>query len=998
MSAMVEDDAATVEGHIPNTPEGWPQKKIRDTFVGYFKSQQHTHWPSSSVVPHEDPTLLFANAGMNQYKSIFLGTIDPATKMASLKRACNSQKCIRAGGKHNDLDDVGKDLYHHTFFEMLGNWSFGDYFKEEAIRMAWECLTVEFQLDPDRLYVTYFGGDEKNAPGVPSDEETRRIWLKYVPAERVLPFDCGDNFWEMGDTGPCGPCTEIHYDRIGGRDAAHLVNLDDPDVLEIWNNVFIQYNRDRFGLKALPSQHVDTGMGFERLASILQGKLSNYDTDVFTPLFEEIRKVSGMAAAYAGRIGDADVDTVDMAYRVVADHVRTLSFAIADGAVPDALGRGYVLRRVLRRAVWYGQRFLGAPKGFVYKLVPKLCEVLGDAFPELRRARDTIMAVLEGEERDFNRTIDKGAKFFSKRADALAAGEAFPGKDAFHLSGSLGFPLDLTEIMAEERGLVVDAAGYDAARAEERDKNAAALAKRKAARSSGADMTMAAEQTAALASAGAPKTDQGDKYEWNARPSRKVVALYSGRGGGPEGDGMVDAVHPETTPVVGVVLDGTSFYAEMGGQVYDTGALAVGEDPVLRVEDVQIYGGYVVHVGAPLRALKVGDVVECRVDYDRRTKVAPNHTMTHVLNFALREVLLGGRAGAEADAAEAGVERVAQRGSHVDDERLRFDFSWDAPLTAAQLLAVERLVNENIDAGLAVDARETPLEDAMAVGALRAMKGEAYPDPVRVVAVGGSVGDIVRAPAAEKWNGLSVELCGGTHLRNTRDAVGFALLEESGIAKGVRRIVAATRERAAAAKAAAADLKERLAKLERSDPATAEDVAALAEAIKALRTDVDAAVAPQHAKMQARDALAALVAGPLKKAQKADAKKKADAAAGAFEAAAAGAGTKASCHRIDFGCDAKLWQKLQKATLAKKAPDASFLVLSADAGKFAVYASVSKAHADAGLDARAWCAAAADAAGGGKGGGKPNLANMIVLADPSKIDAALAAAKAHPKV
>jgi alanyl-tRNA synthetase len=293
--------ALSLKERVPNTPEGWPAAKIRDTFVDYFKANQHTHRPSSSVVPHDDPTLLFANAGMNQYKSIFLGTVDPKTKMATLKRACNSQKCIRAGGKHNDLDDVGKDLYHHTFFEMLGNWSFGDYFKEEAIAMAWKCLTEEFQLDPDRLYVTYFGGDAIKAPGVPSDEETKRIWLKYVPAARILPFDAGDNFWEMGDVGPCGPCTEIHYDRIGGRDAAYLVNMDDPDVLEIWNNVFIQYNRDAHGLKTLPAQHVDTGMGFERLASILQGKMSNYDTDVFTPLFEEIQKVSASRRPTAAR-------------------------------------------------------------------------------------------------------------------------------------------------------------------------------------------------------------------------------------------------------------------------------------------------------------------------------------------------------------------------------------------------------------------------------------------------------------------------------------------------------------------------------------------------------------------------------------------------------------------------------------------------------------------------------------------------------------------------
>ncbi|KAH8094258.1 hypothetical protein JL720_4251 [Aureococcus anophagefferens] len=891
-----------------------------------------------------------------------LGTIDPKTKMATLKRACNSQKCIRAGGKHNDLDDVGKDLYHHTFFEMLGNWSFGDYFKEEAIRMAWECLTVEFQLDPDRLYVTYFGGDALKAPGVPSDEETRQIWLKYVPAERVLPFDAGDNFWEMGDTGPCGPCTEIHYDRVGGRDAAALVNMDDPDAIEIWNN-FIQYNRDKFGLKELPAQHVDTGMGFERLASILQGQMSNYDTDIFTPLFAEIQAVSGCPVAYAGKIGDEDAETKDMAYRVVADHVRTLTFAITDGAVPDTQGRGYVLRRVLRRAVWYGQHFLGAPKGFVYKLVPKLCEVLGEAFPEIVKAKDTVMAVLEGEERDFNRTIDKGARFFNKQAEKLPAGAPFPGSDAFVLSGSLGFPLDLCEIMAEERGMTVDVAGYHAALKEEQDKNAAALAKRKAARSAGADMTCAAEQTAALAAAGAPKTESEGKYVWNARPAAKVVALYVGKGGGPRGDGLVDAVDPAKHAVAGAVLDATSFYAEMGGQVYDTGALLKDDAKILDVEDVQVYGGYVVHVGAPLGPLKVGDDVACAVDYDRRVRVAPNHTMTHVLNFALREVLLGGSEGAKADAEKTGVDRCAQL---VLRRRAAPPTSWDAPLTADQLKAVEAIVNETIAAGLVVDAVETPLDAAMAVESLRAMKGEAYPDPVRVVAVGAPVADVVAAPSGAAWRGMSVELCGGTHVRNT-GAVGFALLEENGIAKGVRRVVAATREKAAAAHAAATEIRERLAMLG-AMPWRRRTHRAVGETVKALKLDVDAATMPQHEKMAAREEVQKLIAGPLKAAQKADAKKKADAA---------------------------LWQKLQKSTLAKVAPAGSFLVVSDAGDKIAIYAAACQAHLDAGLDCRAWCAAAGDAAGGGKGGGKPNGSNMVVLAaGADKIDAALAAAGA----
>ena len=920
--------------------------------------------------------------------------------MASLKRATNSQKCIRAGGKHNDLDDVGKDLYHHTFFEMLGNWSFGDYFKEEAIRLAWECLTVEFQLDPERLYVTYFGGDEKKAPGVPSDEETRRIWLKYVPAERLLPFDAGDNFWEMGDVGPCGPCTEIHYDRIGGRDAAYLVNGghpddpnrpgDDPDVLEIWNNVFIQYNRDKHGLKSLPAQHVDTGMGFERLASILQGKMSNYDTDVFTPLFDEIQQVSGQAKAYGGTIGEEDIGTIDMAYRVVADHVRTLSFAIADGAVPDALGRGYVLRRVLRRAVWYGQHFLGAPKGFVFKIVPRLCEVLGDAFPELRRAKSTIMAVLEGEERDFNRTIDKGAKFFQKRVASLGKGEKFPGKDAFHLSGSLGFPLDLTEIMAEEIGLEVDSAGYHAALKAEQDQNAAAVAKRKAARSAGADMTFAAEQTSALANL--PKTNDEAKYVEHARPDAAVLALYVGRGGGPKGDGFVTSVDA-TCQVVGVVLDATSFYAEMGGQTFDTGALLAEDAKVLQVDDVQVYAGYCVHVGAPLSTLKVGDRLQCSVDYDRRQRVAPNHTMTHVLNFALREVLLGGLEGAKADHVRTGVDRCVQRGSHVDDERLRFDVAWDAPLSQAELEQVEKICSDVVDNALSVDAVESPLDKALGVEALRAMKGEAYPDPVRVVAIGGSVQKITSAPLSAAWASLSVELCGGTHLRNTKDAVGFALLEEQGIAKGVRRLVAATREKAAEAHACARETRERILAFERMPLDSQEAFGKAEDCLKALKVDVNALVMPQHQKMFCREALNAHSTGPMKAARKKAEKAQADQASGAFEALAVQNAAGPLAARVDFGCDAKLWQKLQKSILAKRAAGGSFLVCSGGSGRVGVYACVAKGHA---LDAREWCAAAADAIGGGKGGGKANAANMVVLGG-GDVDAAVAAAAAFAK-
>jgi len=973
----------------------WPASKIRETFVEFFKANGHTHWPSSPVVPHEDPTLLFANAGMNQFKAIFLGTIEPKAAMAKLKRACNSQKCIRAGGKHNDLDDVGKDTYHHTFFEMLGNWSFGDYFKEEAIRLAWECLTVAFGLNPERLYATYFGGDEVKARGVPSDEETRQLWLRYLPAERVLPFDAGDNFWEMGDSGPCGPCTEIHYDRIGGRDAAGLVNADDPNVIEIWNNVFIQYNRDSSGLKTLPSQHVDTGMGFERLASILQGKMSNYDTDVFAPLFAAVRAACrDVPPEYSGKLED-DVDT---AYRVVADHVRTLSFAIADGAQPDNLGRGYVLRRVLRRAVWYGQHFLKAPKGFLHTLVPALVANMGEAYPELRRAEATIRAVLEGEERDFNRTIDKGARFFAKKAEALGPGEPFGGRDAFHLAGTLGFPLDLTQIMAEERGLVVDVAAYQAALDEDKRKNELALQRRKAARSGAADLTFGAEQTAALAAAGVPKTTTEAKYVWHGTPPATVVAVFAGRGKGDKGDGFVAAAPPDA--YCGLVLDATSFYAEMGGQVADTGALLADEASVFAVEDAQVYAGYVVHLGVAAAELAVGDRLHCAVDYDRRARIAPNHTMTHVLNFALREVLLDG-------SLDAGEHKCAQRGSHVDPERLRFDFAWDAPLTPPQLERVEQIVRDQIAASLSVECVETPLADAMAVETLRCMKGEQYPDPVRVCSVGAPVADLVAAPTEPRWRHHSVELCGGTHLRNTADAVEFALLVEEGIAKGVRRVVAVTRDKAAAARAVATTARETLAGLAKADVSTPAALDALEKDIKTFRNALDRElVMPAFDKIAVRADLERIVNTKIKAAQKLVAAAKADAAAGDFEALAKSAASGVGCARIDFGDDTKLFAKLQKSKLAKLAPDASFCVLSkVDDATLALFTVVSKPHAAA-VNAVHWAQHVADAAPPGataKGGGKPTNAKFTVSSgsapfDDAAIDALLKAAQAFVKL
>ena len=615
---------------------------------------------------------------MNQFKPIFLGQADPTGPLAGLKRAVNSQKCIRAGGKHNDLDDVGKDTYHHTFFEMLGNWSFGDYFKEEAITWAWQLLTVEFGLPPDRFYASYFAGDA--AFGLPPDTEARNIWLRFLPSERILPFDKKANFWEMGDTGPCGPCSEIHFDRIGGRDASALVNADDPTVIEIWNIVFMQFNREADGsLRELPAKHIDTGMGFERLTSVLQSAMSNYDTDIFAPIFAAITARTG-APPYAGKLGAEDVAGVDMAYRVIADHIRTLTFAITDGAVPSNEGRGYVLRRILRRAVRYGQQKLAAKPGFFASLVPTVVSAFGGAFPELIAKADFVTEVIADEEESFGRTLAKGIKEFNSRAEAIkAAGSTvFPGTAAFFLYDSMGFPLDLTQIMASEAGLAVDAEGFASAMAEQKARSQAAG---RFARTT-ERLVLEAEETALLIKRGIATTVDASKYEAHAAPTARVVALYIG--GKAEAGFLADGdvATPASHKAVGVLLDATSFYAESGGQSADTGALALPEGGEFVVDDVQVFGGFVLHIGrVTAGALRLGDLVTVNVDYERRGHIAPNHTMTHVLNFALREVLGNG---------------VEQRGSTVQPDKLRFDYSITKAPTPEQLARVEGIVNEQI--------------------------------------------------------------------------------------------------------------------------------------------------------------------------------------------------------------------------------------------------------------------------------------------------------------
>lgn len=970
-----------------NCAIAWPASRVRQTFIEYFEKKcEHVFWPSSPVVPLNDPTLLFANSGMNQYKSLFLGTCDPSVALYNLKRAANSQKCIRAGGKHNDLEDVGKDVYHHTFFEMLGNWSFGDYFKREAIDWAWELLTVHYQLDPTRLYASYFGGDAKS--GLAMDEEARNLWLRYLPPSRVLPFGMKENFWEMGPTGPCGPCSEIHYDRIGGRDAAARVNADVADVIEIWNLVFMQYNREADGsLKELPAKHVDTGMGLERITSILQDKQSNYDTDVFMPLFEEIQAVSGNTAAYGGRVGKEDVDLRDMAYRVVADHIRTLTFAITDGAVPSSEGRGYVLRRILRRAVRYGQEILGAPNGFFTKLVPRVIANLSDFFPELANRGDYVMSVISDEEASFNRTLDQGVKHFNKVVASLNASGSttVSGKDAHVLFSSMGFPLDLTELMAAERGLTVDTNGFHELMEHDRKLSEMAEAARKG--SSSKDMSMEAEQTAWLQGHNVPQTDSEAKYVWYENPAAKVLAVFTGRGGADSG--LVERVQYSTTNstdnLVGIVLDSTPFYYESGGQIFDTGVLKVGDATVLDVINTQSYGGYVLHVGhlSSGVTLAVGADVTCHVDYARRACVAPNHTMTHVLNYAIRKTLMS-ESDVAAASGTAGSAQCDQKGSLVDAEKLRFDFSWGSSLTPAQVAAIESTVQQVIKAGLPVSAEKVSLASAFEISGLRAIFGEQYPDPVRVISVGNSVQSLLADPRNPSWTNYSIEFCGGTHLTNTSQAVDFVLVEESGIAKGIRRITALTKNAALASRQIANSLLDRLDEMLRL-PGGKE----LLLKSKAIKIEIDTAVVSLVTKEVMRAKQQAIFEVLKKWSKSREASRLAEAVAAAETLAKEAKEKNQRCivASMDFGAEGKVAKKVQEVVKTVNPAACMFLISADDEGeKIGMFALVAPpaAAGQATLNAKAWCDYCTTAIGKGRGGGKADMANANMPVEAAK--------------
>lgn len=970
------------------TVEEWPVAKVRQTFIDYFvKKNGHRFWESAPVVPLDDPTLLFINAGMNQYKPLFLGTCDPSLEMSTLKRAANSQKCIRAGGKHNDLDDVGKDVYHHTYFEMLGNWSFGDYFKKEAIEWAWHCLTTEYGLDPDRIYASYFGGDASQ--GLEPDEEAKAIWLQFLPENRVLPFDCKDNFWEMGATGPCGPCSEIHYDRIGDRFVPERVNADHPDVIEIWNLVFIQYNREADKtLKSLPNKHVDTGMGLERITSILQGKDSNYDTDVFTPIFDAITKVAG-CRPYGGKVGADDVDNVDMAYRVVADHIRNLTFAITDGAMPAAIGRGYVLRRILRRAVRYGQEILGAPNGFFTTLVPVVVENFSNFFPELKAKQAYVMSVLADEESTFVRTLDKGVKYFKKVVEACktSGSTVVPAKETHRLFSSLGFPMDLTELMAEEQGMTVDAEGFHALMEEDRKiSEKARLGKG----GSSKDMTMEAEQTSWLQNNGVGATDAEDKYLWNEDPTVTVTALFTGRG--QAGAGFQESITPDDG-LVGVVCDKTSYYYESGGQINDTGHIEAEDGSWrLRVENCQTYAGFVVHSGYLETGSKitVGELCKTCVDYERRTLVAPNHTMTHVLNYALRQTLVvEAAAGKSADAVQPNVD---QKGSLVDEDKLRFDFSWNGALKPEQLARVEEIVNTQIKNQLLVSAEVVPLAAAKEISSLRSVFGERYPDPVRVISVGANVQDLLANPSSDTWAGLSIEFCGGTHLTNTKQAETFAIIEESGIAKGIRRITAYTKRAAQMAKSLAIELSTMITKLENMEVGKEMNAGYKQAGVK-----IDASQISVVDKAELKGRMSKLQ-DKLKVWAKAQMAARATAATTEAEARATEAkeaGKKATILEL-VGVDAAVNKKVSE-TLKKAHPSGSFFVASVDEekGQIGLFPIVTKEHVKEGLSAKEWVDACFAKVGVGKGGGKAEAALGTVPGGASLMPDILSAAQAY---
>ena len=733
---------------------------------------------------------------------------------------------------------------------MLGNWSFGDYFKQEAIQYSWELLTKVYKLSPSRLYVTYFEGNP--ATGLEADLEAKELWKSVGVAEdHILPGDMKDNFWEMGDQGPCGPCSEVHYDRIGGRNAAHLVNQDDPNVLEIWNNVFIQYNREPDkSLRPLPNKHVDTGLGYERLVSVLQDKSSNYDTDVFTPLFDTIRSVTG-AKEYSGKFGEEDVDGIDTAYRVVADHVRTLTFAISDGAAPNNEGRGYVIRRVLRRGARYARKYLHVEIGeFFSKVVPALVQQMGEMFPEIAKKQSDVIEILNEEEESFAKTLDRGERQFEQFAQQSKSKDStkLHGELVWRLYDTFGFPVDLTRLMAEERGFSIDDDEFESARLKAKEAS-------KGEKKAGSDLLkLGVHENEQLKSSNVPKTDDEPKFG-RENITSQIKKVYS------KGQFLESTKDIPEGEQVGLILDRTNFYAEQGGQEYDTGKIIIDGVAELEVQNVQVYGGYVLHTGyMKYGSLAIGDKVICEFDELRRWPIRNNHTGTHILNFALREVLGDG---------------IDQKGSLVAPEKLRFDFSHRSQVSDAELEKIEDISTKYIRQNCMVYAKDVPLAIAREIEGVRAVFGETYPDPVRVVSVGVEVEDLLQNAKDPKWKEVSIEFCGGTHVQKTGDIKDLVIIEENGIAKGIRRIVAVTGEDAHNVQRLADSFSERLGRLERMPHGPAKE-----QEIKTTQTDLNVLSISAITKTKLRDHFGKIVKSQLeeqKAHQKAEAKKALDA-------------------------------------------------------------------------------------------------------------------------
>ena len=700
--------------------------EVRQSFLDFFASKGHKIVPSAPMVIKGDPTLMFTNAGMNQFKDIILGNV-PITS----PRVSDSQKCLRVSGKHNDLEEVGHDTYHHTMFEMLGNWSFGDYFKTEAIAFAWEFLTEVIKLDKDRLYVTIFEGSKEE--GVARDTEAFDAWASHVEKNRIIDGNKHDNFWEMGDTGPCGPCSEIHYDmrpeeerkKVNGRD---LVNKDDPQVIEIWNLVFMQYNRKANGeLEPLPNHHVDTGMGFERLVRAVQHKTSNYDTDVFTPLLDKIAEISGVKYGAA--------EKTDIAMRVMADHIRTIAFSITDGQLPSNNKAGYVIRRILRRAVRYNYTFLGGKEATLYKLIPTLVETMGGAYPELKSQQELVTKVIKEEEEGFLKTLATGINMLNGIiVDTKKAGKSkISGKVAFELYDTYGFPLDLTELILRENGLEADTAEFDKEMAAQKDRarNATAI-------------------------------EAGD---WVVLDEKAVKEDFIGYD---EVEADVHIVRYRTVKAknkeqIQIVFDRTPFYGESGGQVGDTGIIRDASGKEVRIIDTIKENNLITHIASELPAV-LDQPVHVKIDAYRRQLIANNHSATHLMQEALREVLGS---------------HVEQKGSLVTPDALRFDFSHFQKVTDEELAKVEHLVNLKIRANVPLEEeRAMPIEEARKLGAM-SLFGEKYGDKVRVVKFGSSI-----------------EFCGGTHVKATGNIGFFKIVSESSVSAGVRRIEAVTADMA----------------------------------------------------------------------------------------------------------------------------------------------------------------------------------------------------------